>query len=184
MCHETQTAGLGESMMVRSESVREMLTREARRKLVAVEGINCGKSLAFVNQLCNLVSCFFDLANYFFRVFFCVQQDDHKDEVGFGPDLIKGIAEATDELLQVKATRKSWTRIWSGIQRHVKGSSVRAIDNWSHLRASSESSPAMRAIAGVSIQRNTPIAGAGIENREAAPIGSKESFSACTCVCL
>ncbi len=73
-------------------------------------GIRRFKLLACLEQLRSFVSCFFDLAKYFVRAF-PRAQDEYNEDVVCGSDLIVGVHKVTHELLGVKPTRQSGTRI-------------------------------------------------------------------------
>jgi hypothetical protein len=141
-------------MMARSESVREILTREARRKPVAVEGIDLLKLPACLEQLRNLVSCVFNLSKYLFAGFLGVQYD--KEEIVLGTHSIMAVHKVTDDLAGVGAARRPSTRIGAREQHHVEARLVGAINNRGFRSKLVEKLPAVSALGGISLQRSTP----------------------------
>jgi hypothetical protein len=129
--------------------------REARCEPAVFTSINRPNLFACLEQVRKFVSCFFDLAKYFFRAI-PRAQDEYDEDVVCGRDLIVGVHEVTHELPRVKATRQSGARIWTGQQRQVEARLIGSINPRNLLTHASENSSAVRTLIGVPLQAEAP----------------------------
>jgi hypothetical protein len=144
---------------MKDESVTVVLSREPKRKLAAVEGVDRLKLSAFMKQLRNLVSRVFNVLKDLFARFLRTQYE-HKKEISLGPEPVLDVNEVTNELIWVVTARRLGTWIGAKEQRQVKGCLVRAINDRGFLSKSVETVSAVSALAGISLHRNTPRPGA------------------------
>jgi hypothetical protein len=132
-----------------------MLTREARLKQVAVEGIDLLKLLDCVKQLRKLVSGVLNLAQYIFAGFLRVQYEDN-EEIVFWPHSIMGVHKVTDELAGVETAGRVGTRLGARVQHDVETRLIGAINDGRFLSKSVEKVPTVSAPGGIPLQRSTP----------------------------
>jgi hypothetical protein len=132
-----------------------MLFREPKRKPTAVESIDRLQLHARFKQLGNFVGNVFNVLKCVFARFLLVQYE-HKKEITLGPEAVLDIGEVTDELAWVVTAGRLGTEIGAKEQRQVKGCFVGAINDRRFLTKSVEVVPAVSALAGISLHRNTP----------------------------
>lgn len=137
------------------EPMRATLNWKSRCENPVLERVHGGQSVTFLNQLCKLFDCVFDLTRYFLSVNY-----EHRNRVLLGPELVVRIRKVANDLFFVGASGRPGPWIWPSEQRHVKAHSIGAIDDRSLFRKSGKSLLAVRALNEVSLQRSTPIAGA------------------------
>ena len=113
--NSTGTAGLGESK-------REILSGQSWRELAIVHRINSTKLLACLNQIRNQIRRILDIYLGFRYV--------HDDISPLRAKLVMNVPKAAYALTSKKTTRRSWTRIRSRKQGHMKSFSIRPVDEW------------------------------------------------------
>ena len=125
--------------------------------------------LACLYQFCKFVGYFFDLAELLFGISVNVPYE-HSEEIVFSPDLIMGVDEITDHVLNVE------THCGPGNQCNVKGLSVRPIHTRGVGREPIEISATVSAAFRVSLQRSILVAGAiSVETVSERDRGSEKS---------
>jgi hypothetical protein len=128
---------------------------EPKRKLTAAESVDRLKVLARFEQLRNLVSRGFNVSKYLFARFLRIQ-NEHKKEITLGPEPVLDVNEVTNELARVVIARRSGTWIRAKEQRQVETHLDRAINDRGFLSKPVKTVPAVSALAGISLHRNTP----------------------------
>jgi hypothetical protein len=134
-----------------SDRMIEMYLRKVREGLARIDNVRGVRLLTGFQQFRKFVRHIFD-----FRMpdFFSWAQHNDDNETIFGVGPIR-IRKDAIHMLWRNATHRNWMRVWFGIQPQVKGSPVRAIDEW-YFCMPSESDSAMRARVDVSLQGKAP----------------------------
>ena len=104
------------------------LNRKSWREVPTCERVHGSQSAAFRDQLCNFVGCLFNLANGFFRIFRGMSYD-HRRRVVLGAKVVMSVGKIADDLVVVKTSRDSWSRLWPREQSHVIADSIGTIDD-------------------------------------------------------
>src|SRR6202162_6758518 len=144
---------------MKDESVTVVLSRESRRELPAVEGVDRVKLPPCVKQLCNPVGRVFNVSKDLFARFLRTQYE-HKKEISLRPEHVLDVSEVTNELIWVVTARSLGTWIGAKEQCQVKDCFVRAINDRGFLRKPVETVSAVSALGGISLHRNAPGPGA------------------------
>ncbi len=135
---------------------QELLPEEANPKLALLQKIGGSKLLSVLDQLGNFVGEFFDLLGSLAWAPYR-ERNCHSNELILRSDSIMRVNESADGPTSAET--------WPGVQRYMKCFSVRSVEYRRVPGESNKCLPAVFTLVGVSLQRNTPVAGVIVEGR-------------------